>query len=253
VNTSLEELLSTTLRANASDAPQANALLDNVRRGVARRRRNHVVAVSLLAAASVVAVIMAVAVAVSAGGHHATNPVSPPPIVATTTTAPSPTITTAPRLTTTAPTVPAGVSLRSVNWSAVTYPITNTCRPDGVVVQQVAYPDPTPDVHLAVVLVRCNAGAGNPSSILYVYDRASSPGSPHLASTLVYYHDNWGATAFSANGADLRMRVDGYSSDSVPRCCPDVHTTLVWRWTPSGETLVSTVPPHVGFSGVGAL
>jgi hypothetical protein len=247
VTSSLEELLRDTLHAHTTDAPDAGRLLVNVRRGVERRRRNHVAAVSLLAAASVVAVIMAVAVAISVGSRHATTPVSPPPIVATTTPSPSSPATSTSTSTeppTTASTAPVGVPLTSVDWQSVSYPLATRCAPVGVRVVQVAYPNPTGNTPLAAVLVECNAGAGTPPVVLYVYDGAVSTRQPHLASTLVSDTDEWQAASFSAAGTDLTMNVAGFSSATVPNCCPDVHTQLVWRWTGSGYQLVSTVPPH---------
>jgi hypothetical protein len=118
-----------------------------------------------------------------------------------------------------------------------------------VLVQHVAYAEQVPGTKVAAVLVRCNAGAGTPSSVLYVYDLASSTTSPHLAATLVGETDNWQANSISTNGADLAMPANGFSANNVPRCCPDVRTTLAWHWSGSGYQLVSTVPPHVRLPG----
>jgi hypothetical protein len=41
------------------------------------------------------------------------------------------------------------------------------------------------------------------------------------------------------------MPVRGFSSASLPNCCPDVRTTLTWQWTDTGYRLASPVPPHV--------
>jgi hypothetical protein len=79
--------------------------------------------------------------------------------------------------------------------------------------------------------VRCNAGAGTPSEELYVYDGASSADSPHLAQTLLTMTDNWQASTLAVDGASISLPVGGFSGNSVPRCCPDVSTTLVWHWT----------------------
>lgn len=148
---------------------------------------------------------------------------------------------------TTTSTTQAGVALRTVRWASVVYPIEPHCRPfsPAVSVRQVAYPVPVPGVQLAVVLVRCNSGAGTPPVAVYVYDRATSTGSPHLAGTLVTDGDGWQAATFGVNGATISLPVAGFSSGSLPNCCPDVRATLVWRWSGSKYELVSPIPPHV--------
>jgi hypothetical protein len=241
VTPSLEDVLQATLAERAGDAPEFSGVLDHVRRGVARRRRRNIAAVATLAAGGVVAVIVAVAVVVSGGRHHAPTPATQP-LTTTTTRAPTSTTTTVPP--TTSRVAPA-VSLHSVRWGAVRYPIASRCSPVGVRVVQVAYVDPGPRTHDALVLAECNSGAGTPPVVLYVYDRASSARNPHLAATLVADTDQWQASSFSANGADLTMPAYGFSSNNVPNCCPDVRTTLAWRWNGSGYVLTSPVPAHV--------
>ena len=54
----------------------------------------------------------------------------------------------------------------------------------------------------------------------------------------------------SANARRRRtviLPADGFSSDTVPRCCPDVHTALTWRWNGDRYVLDGTPPPHVTF------
>jgi hypothetical protein len=251
VSSSLDELLRTTLAARSVDAPDAAGLLDDVRRHVTRRRRRNTLAVTGLAAASVVAVIAAVAFVV-AGGHSSSPSPATQPVI-TVTTPPPPNSTTPssapPTTATTAARAPVGVSLHSVDWNAVTYPIAPRCAPVGVRGAQVVYPSPAPGAQLAAVLAECNAGAGTPPVVLYVYDGASSPRTPHLAATLVSDSDDWQASTLTTSGATLRLPVRGFSSTSVPNCCPDVQTTLVWQWNGSGYRLVSTVPPHVKLPG----
>jgi hypothetical protein len=108
----------------------------------------------------------------------------------------------------------------------------------------VAYTGPAPGVSLAIVLVTCDAGAGTPPSNLLVYDDASSTSNPHIAQTLVRSEDNWSAPRITANNDELSLPVRGYSSSEVPRCCPDVSATLVWRWENGAFAPTSPWPAH---------
>jgi hypothetical protein len=204
-----------------------------------------------LVVAVVVAGLVAVGAAMIIGSRGdptpATSPITRPAPVASTTTAP--------RATSTVPTTQPGVPLQSVDWASVTYPVESRCGhtfspPVGV--HQVASAAPASGVELAIVKVRCNSGAGTPSNEVYVYDRAATARTPHLAQTLVTMTDNWQALALSADGATVSLPVNGFSTSSVPRCCPDVHATLVWHWTGLQYALVSSVPPHVLLPGVGS-
>jgi hypothetical protein len=138
--------------------------------------------------------------------------------------------------------------LSSVDWAAVEYPITSRCGnvfSPPVTVGHVEYAAPAAGVQLAIVEVDCTHGAGTPPVAVYVYDGASSTTTPHLAGTLLAVSDGWQANAFSVDGATVSIPVFGFSSASLPHCCPDVQATLVWRWTGSHYELVSSVPQHV--------
>jgi hypothetical protein len=143
------------------------------------------------------------------------------------------------------------VSLSSVDWDQVAYPLESHCssfRPP-VLVLQTAYVSPSAGVRLALNLVRCNAGAGSPPVALYVYDGATSRSDAHLLSTLISDNDNWLAGSFNASASSVSIAVAGFSTNSVPNCCPDVQTTLTWLWDGSGFRLTSAVPPHVTGGG----
>jgi hypothetical protein len=202
-----------------------------------------------LLVAVVVACLVATGAAVIIGDRTSDHTGGPTPATAPVTTG-SRGASTVP---TTQPGVPLtqpGVPLQSVDWGSVTYPVESRCGhtfSPPVVVLKVAYASPSAGTPLAVVNVRCNSGAGTPSNELYVYDRAPSASSPHLAQTLLTMTDNWQALALSVDGATISLPVNGFSTSSVPRCCPDVHATLVWRWIGPRYALVSSVPPHLLF------
>jgi hypothetical protein len=242
VTVSFEDLLRATLHERAADAPNGAGLLDRVHRGAERRQRRNTVRFAALAAAGVVAVIAVVAAAVALGRNR--GPANEPRAPITATSAPSTTSTTPP--TTAVATTQSGNSLGSVDWQSVAYPLAAGCQPNGVRVLKVDSLSPAPGVDLAAVLAQCDSGAGTPPVALYVYDgTTSSPSTPHLASTLISEKERWQANSFSTSGGDLTMNVFGFSSNNVPNCCPDVRTTLVWRWNGSSYQLVGQEPAHV--------
>ncbi|MDQ1467924.1 MAG: hypothetical protein QOH10_2339 [Actinomycetota bacterium] len=207
-------------------------------------------AMAALVAAAVVAAVVGVVTRLDTGGRHgiatidstAASSSSTPPTTAPTTTWPP--------TTTGPPNTRPGVALRSVRWASVVYPMHRDCgnvMNPPVSVGQVAYPAPTAGVQVAVVLVRCTVGAGTPPVVVYVYDRATSARAPHLAQTLVTDTDGWQAGSFTARDATIALPVSGFSSNSLPNCCPDVRTTLRWRWTSSSYQLVSAIPPHIKY------
>lgn len=140
-------------------------------------------------------------------------------------------------------TLPATVQLSAVDWSSLGYLVDCGGQTAGTAV---AYPTPGPDTQLAVVFVSCVAGAGNPPSAVLVYDNTSSTDRVHLRQTLLTYQDNWmpkpGGT--SVTGPNLAINVYGYSSDKVPRCCPDLDTTLTWTWNGSEYLATNRAPSH---------
>jgi hypothetical protein len=207
----------------------------------------------MLAAAAVVLVLVGAGVGVaqlsnrSTGTSHPPRPIGSGPVIST--TAPAAGTSTTPPSSTVAPTTTiAGIALQSVDWPNVAYPIAcgSTFHP-AVTVQQVAYPTPAAGVQLAAVLARCNSGAGTPSSAVFVYDRATTTTTPHLAATLVAATDGWQTAGFTAAGASLSLPVNGFSSTSVANCCPDVHTTLTWNWLGAGYVPTGTPPFHITY------
>ena len=163
------------------------------------------------------------------------NSLRPITTVTPPTTAPAP-------ATTIGSTVPAtAIALSAVRWDQVTYPLqcgTTLQGPTPTQVLAVVYPQVNPGTQVAAVLVACHAGAGTPPRVLYVFDRASSPTTPHLLQTLS--DDNRSTTptrvtnTISASGPDITSSGSLYSSPNIPRCCPDGTFTARWTWTGSG-------------------
>lgn len=202
-------------------------------RGGTGGRRGHAPAWRTVAA-SVLAGVVLVTVSCSGGGDESDDAA----------TASGPTSTTAETTTTTAVAAAAeGVPLSSVAWGSLRYPV--DCEGEAVA-SPAAYSEPEPGTELAVVFVTCASGAGAQPSAVLVYDRADSTDGVHLAQTLLSYEDNWTPTggAVEAMGSDLVIPVYGYSTDDIPRCCPDLDLQLTWTWREGEYVATGPQPPH---------
>lgn len=118
-----------------------------------------------------------------------------------------------------------------VDWRQVPHPV--DCRELALRVLdvEVANLDGTPGPE-AVVVVRCDAGAGSPPSAVLVYDQdsvTSRPPSP--AATLLTTGEDVLLAGVSVDSGRIRGEAFAYSAKDVPRCCPDRHLELTWRWT----------------------
>jgi hypothetical protein len=114
-----------------------------------------------------------------------------------------------------------------VDWAALTR--SPACGGVQNVLQQVVDGDVTGDgIPEAVVLTRCDAGAGSPPSQLYVFTTGALGGAPRLLATLL---DGTQWQVGSVKVRDGRIVVDGAkSSPAAPSCCPDIHRHLSWHW-----------------------
>ncbi|SHM45553.1 hypothetical protein [Actinacidiphila paucisporea] len=115
--------------------------------------------------------------------------------------------------------------------AAATYPL--SC-PDGARTDVVAKVsgdldgDGRPET---AVVVRCHTDTGTPPSGVYVLSAPRTAGGPpRIAVTLVKPQDNRQVTGFRLEGRTVRATVLGFSSDSVPQCCPDLRRDYSWEW-----------------------
>ncbi|WP_037914373.1 hypothetical protein [Actinacidiphila yeochonensis] len=82
-----------------------------------------------------------------------------------------------------------------------------------------------------VAVVRCQSDTGTPPNGVYVLSSAKSgKGAPKIAAMLVNPRDDRQVTGLYARGAVVGATVLGYSSDSTPRCCPDMKRDYTWEW-----------------------
>jgi hypothetical protein len=126
------------------------------------------------------------------------------------------------------PARPAAAPPAAPDWKLIRYPL--DCDGFGVVLMDSQdgldfTGDGRPE---AVRLVRCNAGAGSPPSVLYAFT-AQRDGTPRLLQTLLRPSEDLLVNAFYTEDGQIYGPADGCSSDDVPRCCPDVQKQLTWE------------------------
>jgi hypothetical protein len=104
------------------------------------------------------------------------------------------------------------------------------------------------DVPNVVVLrERCDAGAGSPSTGIFVYGLAADRRTPELRQVVLDpkadLHANSLDTPYLRVGADrVTVELLGYSAPGMTRCCPDQELTLTWRWSNGAVTRSSPRP-----------
>ena len=138
---------------------------------------------------------------------------------------------------------PSGAPLSNVQWDEVAYPM--DCADVGWNVLDVMYTRHGAETAVAVLLVACDAGAGSPPRAIYVYDRAESATEPRLLQAL--WQDSWRTLlgTLDLDGVELVATGTTYSSQDIPRCCPDGEITVRWRWTERGYAPVGGLPAAV--------
>ena len=132
----------------------------------------------------------------------------------------------------------------TLDWSSRFYPVDCGGPTTGTVV---AYATPQDGTDLSLVFVTCTANAGSPPSAMLIFDNAISAAEARLRQTLLTYQDYWlpDKSGVTVQGPVLKIPAYGYSSDVVPRCCPDLRTTLTWVWNGAEYVMTSGQPAHV--------
>jgi hypothetical protein len=93
-----------------------------------------------------------------------------------------------------------------------------------------------------VALVRCHAGMGTPPSGIFVLAPPDGPdGRPRVVETLLPPGEGMSANRFRVGTRSVSATLLGYSSDDVPRCCPDKRRKVTWDW--DGTRFVLTPAP----------
>lgn len=103
-----------------------------------------------------------------------------------------------------------------------------------------------------IILLHCDWEDGTGPAALLVYSTAAPR--PRLEQTLLSFSNDWvpvesysdGRSTFLGVGPGrVSLRVRGYSTSKVPRCCADVSATLSWSWKTSKFVEVGGQPRHV--------
>ncbi|MFR9674002.1 hypothetical protein [Streptomyces sp. TR06-5] len=93
-----------------------------------------------------------------------------------------------------------------------------------------------------VALVRCASPTGTPPSGIFVLTRpVGSGGRPRIVETLLAPEEGMSTQDFTLRESGSRaiaVTLLGYSSDDVPRCCPDLERKVTWRWQDGRFVLV---------------
>jgi hypothetical protein len=81
-----------------------------------------------------------------------------------------------------------------------------------------------------VAVVHCDAPMGTPPDGVYVLTQAADAKAPRVVATLVNPEDRITVKTLTVSDATVAADMVGYSSDSVPSCCPDVKSSAKWQW-----------------------
>ncbi|MFJ7630455.1 hypothetical protein ACIQZN_28615 [Streptomyces sp. NPDC097595] len=80
-----------------------------------------------------------------------------------------------------------------------------------------------------VAVVHCAAGSGTPPSGVYVLTQAGGA-APRIVATLVDPAQQLTIGDFTVRDRVISATLLGYSSSSVPSCCPDQQEKVTWKW-----------------------
>lgn len=82
-----------------------------------------------------------------------------------------------------------------------------------------------------VAVVRCKSGFGTPPSGIYVLaPPAYGQTRPRIVETFLDPKEDMSVSDFAVHGRTVSATLLGYSSEKVPRCCPDRQRKVEWRW-----------------------
>ncbi|MEU8135692.1 hypothetical protein [Streptodolium elevatio] len=111
----------------------------------------------------------------------------------------------------------------AVDWNTVAYPQDCPGAPYDV---RDARPL-TEDARTYIVQVRCAAGSGTAPDGLYTYALAPDGGPPALLGTLLAAGEDRVVKEFAIRDGKIHATLQGWSTEEVPRCCPDTEETRV--------------------------
>ncbi|MET9831878.1 hypothetical protein ABZ078_21855 [Streptomyces sp. NPDC006385] len=105
------------------------------------------------------------------------------------------------------------------------------CGPVKAVVVKKAAGDLDGDSHPeTVAVVHCDAPMGTPPDGVYVLTRGTESAAPRVVATLVDPKDSITVSDIAVRDGAVLADLLSYSSNDVPRCCPDVKDSAKWQW-----------------------
>ncbi|WP_181764677.1 hypothetical protein [Streptomyces albidus (ex Kaewkla and Franco 2022)] len=82
-----------------------------------------------------------------------------------------------------------------------------------------------------VASVRCHSGTGSPPNALFVLASAAEPDKPpRVVATMLRTKERMTVQDLKVRGTTVSAKLLGYSSPSVPSCCPDKQRKVKWEW-----------------------
>ncbi|NUP20977.1 MAG: hypothetical protein HOZ81_33885 [Streptomyces sp.] len=93
-----------------------------------------------------------------------------------------------------------------------------------------------------VAVVHCDSPMGTPPDGVYVLTQGAETNAPRVVATLVNPKEGITVSDIAVRDEAVVTDLLGYSTEDVPRCCPDVKNSAKWQWkngafvrsTPSG-------------------
>ncbi|MFE9817507.1 hypothetical protein [Streptomyces sp. NBC_00236] len=99
-----------------------------------------------------------------------------------------------------------------------------------------------------VAVVHCAAGSGTPPSGVYVLTQGNGA-APRIVATLVDPVQKMSVGDFAVRDGVVSATLLGYSSASVPSCCPDEQEQVTWQWR-NGAFVRGSGPENPAGTGV---
>jgi hypothetical protein len=82
-----------------------------------------------------------------------------------------------------------------------------------------------------VASVRCHSGTGTPPNALFVLGAPARPDqAPRVVATMLRTKERMTVQDLKVSGRTVSAKLLGYSSPSVPSCCPDKQRKVKWEW-----------------------
>ena len=91
-----------------------------------------------------------------------------------------------------------------------------------------------------VAVVHCDSPMGTPPDGVYVLTRTTQTAAPRIVATLVNPKDGITVSDIAVRDGAVVADLLGYSTEDVPRCCPDVKNSAKWQW--KNGAFVRTTP-----------